>query len=119
AQVPYVRALEGTENGAVPDAVAVRFVSGVEARIEVARNLDGLEDPDGQGQSPVEGPNDRLALDGTIDRDAGDLPTRVHAGIGAASPAHRHGPTRKLGARVLEDGLDRDSRRLPLPADVL
>src|SRR6516162_8239472 len=98
SNVPGVRALEGAEHDIVPDAITVRFVSGIEAGIEVGWDLDGLEDPDRRRQPPVESPERSPAIDRSVEGDAGDLSPRVHPGVGAAGPSHGHLGTRQLCA---------------------
>jgi hypothetical protein len=54
-----------------------------------------------------------------VDPDAGHLPERVHAGIGPARPRHGRRRTGDGLERTLDQLLDRNAARLPLPADVV
>ena len=76
------------------DAIAIVPRRRTEARIELRRHERAIEDGDGVGlEMEIDGGPHRVDRPGAFKIEMCNLTQRVHAGIGAAGPAHRNGLT--------------------------
>ena len=108
--------LEGGRHVAPPDPVAVRAGARVEARVERVRCVLRREHAEVVRQQPVQRLCGALRRRAGLDLDRGDVPERVHAGIGAARDGKRVDAPVELGEHVPELGFDRPRAGLTRPA---
>ena len=100
------------------DTITVQFGLGIKARMEVFWHRLDRPDRDIRGQKSIEGSSPLGVGQGGVRREAGDLPERVHAGVGPSRSGDGDGRLSDLLDSPLDFGLDCLQARLNLPAVV-
>ena len=115
--VPHEAALERADDITVPDAIAVGFRPRVGARPERGRRFFCGQHAHGVGQPRVERAHHGGGRERALDGERGDLTQSVNARIRPPRAHHRDVASVELAQGVLEEPLNRNAHRLPLPAD--
>src|SRR5262249_22058062 len=103
----------------VPDSIAILLGMGVESRMKRWRHLGGSQDAHGGRQMIVQCADNGRSIDVALQGDVRDLTTGMNARIRPTGTNDCNGLSFEQPEGLLEQFLDRRTRRLPLPSDEL
>ena len=99
--------------------VVIHFRSSAVARVELHRNALNRQDPNVRGKKPIEREKNPGRGKRRVCGEMRCLSQRVHSCVGASRPAKRSVRAKNPAQRALDQGLDRYSVFLDLPAAIV
>jgi len=117
--VPRVKTLKRVEYGLIPDSIAISLGASVESRMKRCRHLAGIQNTHRRREMVIQGADDGGGIDVPLQGHVRDLTTRMDAGIRPTGADDCDWLSFEQRERLLEQLLNRRTRRLPLPSDEL